>query len=249
MDRFKDKVVVVTGASRGMGRAHVQEFVREGAFVFFTDISEDEGKQLEIELDGRARFVRQDVTKEEDWKSLVALIDEAYGRLDVLVNNAGVAIQQPIGKMSLETYMKVVDINQVSVFLGLTHTFELLKRGRSPSVVNIASIAGIKTSKGGVAYSASKFAVRGMTELAAQEWAPLGIRVNSICPGAVETPMTMQDDVKELMAALKQTIPLGRIAKPIEITKAVMFLASEDSSYATGAHLVMDGGAIIKFGE
>lgn len=242
--KFENKVVLITGGSRGMGKVHVEEFVKEGAFVYFTDILENEGRLLEQELNGKAKFIRQDVANEQDWMNVAKIIDQEQGRLDILVNNAGIVCYKPLGVMTLDDYMRVINVNQVSVFLGMTHTLELLKKSEHGSIINISSIAGLRTSPYGSAYSSSKFAVRALTEVAAQEFAPFGIRVNAICPGAIETPMLVQEDTKEAVKEFAKRIPLKRIGQPVELTKAVMFFASyEDSAFCTGSTLVVDGGS------
>lgn len=242
---FENKVVLITGGSSGMGKCHVEHFANKGAIVYFTDIKEQEGMALANQLGQNVHFIAQDVASEQDWQHVANVIEQQQGKLDVLVNNAGIVTYAPIGQMSLEQYMRVVNVNQTSIFLGLSTMLELLKKGQNPSVINISSIAGIKTSPGGVAYSSSKFAVRAITEVAAQEFAPFGIRVNVICPGAVETPMLVQEDTKAAVEQFAKKIPLCRIGQPEELTKTVLFLASEDSSYMTGSTIVVDGGSCL----
>lgn len=247
MARFEDKVVLITGGAQGMGRSHVEAFVAEGAFVFFTDLLDLAGLELEKTLAGRARFIRQDVSDENGWKHVAEIIGAHSGRLDVLVNNAGISAHANIGEMNLDGFMKVIRVNQASVFLGLTHCFALLKKGVEPAVVNISSVAGVRATPGSIAYSGSKAAVKSMTEVAAQEWASHGIRVNTVCPGVIETPMVTEGDVKDFAAEVAKSNLLQRLGRPIELSKAVLYLASSDSSFVTGAHLVVDGGSIAKF--
>lgn len=245
MNRFKDKVVLVTGGARGMGKTHVEGFLKEGAFVFFTDILTNEGETLAKSLGSRCQFLKHDVSSERDWESVVAVINKKFGKLDVLINNAGIARFNLIEHMPLEDYMRVINVNQVSVFLGLKHCYPLLKQGKDASVVNISSVAGLKTSKGGAGYNSSKFAVNALSAVAANEWAADGIRVNTVCPGAVETPMIVQEDTKDLVEQFIESIPLKKIGKPEELTNMVMFLASTDSSFTTGSIFVADGGSML----
>lgn len=241
--KFKNKVVLITGGARGMGKSHAEAFVKEGATVFITDILPEEGEKVAKSLKN-CFFIKQDVSKEEDWINVIKKIDEQCGRLDILVNNAGIVLFKPIGMMTLNEYMRVINVNQVSVFLGMTHAFNLLKKGKDASVVNISSVAGLRGMPAGAAYNSSKFAVRALTEVAALDWAPYKIRVNTICPGAVNTNMiNVGDDLKDLFKGFVESIPMKRISEPEELTKAVLFLASSDSSYCTGSTIVVDGGS------
>lgn len=243
MGRLDGKVAVITGGARGMGAEHVRVFVAEGAKVLFTDILVKEGEALAADLGGNVRFVRQDVTSEEDWKTVVAEVEKTFGPVNILVNNAGVVLYNSIEAMSLQDYMRVININQVSVFLGMKYILPSMKLAGCGSIINISSIAGLKGTNYGTAYSSSKFAVRGLTQSAALEFAPYCIRVNSVYPGAIETPMLVQEDTKAKVEAFAQTIPCKRIAKPIEVSKAVLFLASDESSYCIGTDLVVDGAS------
>ncbi|MBO0992838.1 SDR family NAD(P)-dependent oxidoreductase [Bacillus sp. SD088] len=243
MGKLVGKVAIITGGARGMGASHVRQFVKEGAKVVFTDILVEEGEALAKELGDNAKFIRQDVTKAKDWDQVVAETEEAFGPINILVNNAGIAFHKLIEQMTEEEYRKVMDINQVSVFLGMKAVLSSMRKTENGSIVNISSINGLKGSVAAVAYSASKFAVRGMNKSAALEFAPYGIRVNSVHPGAIATPMIVQEDNKEMVEEFAQTIPLKRIAKPEEVTNMVLFLASDDSSYCTGSEFVVDGGS------
>lgn len=246
MERFKDKVVLVTGGSRGMGLSHVKELIREGAQVYFTDILEEEGKAAQKLLGNKAHFIKQDVSSEKDWVNVAEIIEKQYGKLDVLIHNAGIAPSGLIETSSLSDYMKVINVNQVSTFLALHYCLPLLKKGENASVVNISSIAGLRTLGGLGAYSSSKFAVLALTQVAAQEWAPFKIRVNAVCPGVVDTPMVHVEGTEELAEMMKEQIPLKRFGQPYELTKAVLFLASEDSSFTTGVSFVVDGGGSLR---
>ncbi|MDD3397534.1 MAG: SDR family NAD(P)-dependent oxidoreductase [Clostridia bacterium] len=240
--KFKNKIVLITGGARGMGKTHAEAFVKEGATVFITDVLTAEGEEIASSLKN-CSFIKQDVSKEADWINVIKKIDEKYGKLDILVNNAGIVLFKPLGMMTFDEYMRVVNVNQVSVFLGMTHSLNLLKKGTDASVINISSVAGLKGMPAGAAYNSSKFAVRALTEVAALDWAPYKIRVNTICPGAVDTAMLGSDDIKDLFKEYVNSIPMKRIGQPEELTKAVMFLASSDSSYCTGSTIVVDGGS------
>lgn len=244
MKRFENKIVLVTGGARGIGSNTVRRFIAEGAKVYFTDILTEEGMNLAEEQKGQAVFIKQDVTKEDDWKNVIATIEEAEGRLDILVNNAGIAIHAAIGEMTLHQYMQAVNVNQVSVFLGLTYALPLLKKGDGASVINISSVAGMRANPYEVAYAGSKFAVKAMSQVAALEFAPFKIRVNSIYPGLVETPMSMKEEYKEAIEGIKERNPLKRIASVDDVSNMILFLSSNEASYVTAGEFVVDGGTI-----
>lgn len=245
MGRLEGKVALITGGARGMGAEHVRRFVAEGAKVLFSDVLVKEGKALEAQLGNKAKFIKQDVTSEEEWKMAVSEAENTFGPVNILVNNAGIVINDLIENMSLDTYMKVINVNQVSIFLGMKYVLPSMKKAGSGSIVNISSIAGIKASPATAAYSSSKFAVRALTQTAALEFAPYGIRVNSIHPGLIDTDMIKGDDVKDAVNKIAQSLPLRRVARPEEVTNLLLFLASDESSYCTGSEFVVDGGALI----
>ncbi|MFD1452340.1 MULTISPECIES: SDR family NAD(P)-dependent oxidoreductase [Oceanobacillus] len=239
MDRLKGKVVIVTGGARGMGAQHVRRMVEEGAKVAVTDILEEDGRKLEQELGSNVLFIKHDVTKAEDWEKVVRETEEAFGPINVLINNAGIDISEiDLEDYPEETYRKVIDVNQVSVFLGMKHAAPSMKKTKEGSIVNISSLAGIIGAYKKGAYTASKFAVRGMTKSAALELGEFGIRVNSVHPGFIRTPMTEHLINDELVSMF----PLRRAGEPEEVTNLVIFLASDESSYMTGSELVIDGG-------
>lgn len=247
MAKLEGKVALITGGARGMGAEHVRRFVAEGAKVFFTDILEEEGKALEAQLGANAKFMKQDVTSEEEWKTVIAEAEKTFGPINILVNNAGIATSGSIEDMSLDAFMNVIKVNQVSVFLGMKYVLPSMKKAGSGSIINISSINGLKATAGSAAYSASKFAVRAMTQSAALEFIQYGIRVNSVHPGLISTPM-LAGDTEEAKAAIDrmaEAIPMKRIARPEEVTNLVLFLASEESSYCTGAAFVVDGGILL----
>lgn len=242
MARLDGKVAIITGGARGMGASHVRRFVSEGAKVVFTDILVEEGQALAKELGQNAIFLEHDVTNATDWDSIVAEAEVKFGPVDILVNNAGIAPNKPIEHTTEEEYRKVIDVNQVSVFLGMKAVYTSMKKAKTGSIVNVSSLAGLIAGRNQIAYVASKFAVRGMTKAAALEFGEYGIRVNSIHPGIIETPMTMNEETEAMLAEISKTIPLGRTAKPEEVTNLVLYLASDESSYSTGSEFVIDGG-------
>lgn len=247
MGRFDGKVVLITGGARGQGASHSRKFVEEGAKVVLTDVLAEDGEALARELGENAKFIKHDVRSAEDWYSVVAETEAAFGPIDVLVNNAGVALNKRLEELTEAEYRRVIDINQVSVFLGMKAVVPSMKKNGGGSIINISSINGLRGSAGNLAYDASKFAVRGMTKSAALELAEYGIRVNSIHPGVIETPMVMQDDVKDFVKQITEAIPLKRTGQSEDITKLVLFLASDDSSYSTGSEFVADGGLTAKY--
>ena len=241
--RFEGRVVLISGAARGMGETEARRFAAEGATVIIGDVRADEGEAVAADLGGSARFAMLDVTSEDDWERTVRAADDEFGRLDVLVNNAGIAPITPIIGGSPDDYLKVVMVNQVGVFLGMRAAAPAMKSGgRGGSIVNISSIDGIIGMPGVAGYVSSKFAVRGMTKTAALELAPYGIRVNSVHPGYIDTPMLREPMGDALTDKLARTVPLGRLGTTSDIANLVLFLASDDSGYCTGSEFVVDGG-------
>ena len=240
MARLEGKVAIITGAARGMGAAHARRFVAEGAKVVLTDLNVEEGTALASELGENALFVEQNVTSADEWANVVAEAEKAFGPVNVLVNNAGISISKSFLQMTEEEYRRIVDINQVSVFLGLKTVVPSMQKAGGGSIVNISSINGIVG--GAVGYTDTKFAVRGMTKAAAMECSHYGIRVNSVHPGVIETPMVTQGDAVEAIKEFAKHIPLKRMAQPEEVTNLVLFLASDESSYSTGSEFIVDGG-------
>lgn len=242
MGRLNGKVVIVTGGASGMGASHARRFVEEGAKVVITDVNERNGQALAEELGDNIRFIRHDVTNKEQWDQIIAETEEVFGPVTGLINNAGVGILEPTESMSEEVYRKVIDINQVSVFLGMQAVLLSMRKAGGGSIVNISSLSGLVGNMGGIAYNASKFAVRGMTKVAALEFAPDNIRVNSIHPGVIETPMIAEEGNTELIEEMSKAIPLKRIAKPVEVSNLALYLVSDESSYSTGSEFVIDAG-------
>jgi 3alpha(or 20beta)-hydroxysteroid dehydrogenase len=242
MGRVSGKVTIVTGAARGMGASHARRLVAEGAQVMLTDVLDGEGAALAQQLGDNARFLHHDVTQEAEWQRIVAETEAAFGPVSVLVNNAGIASFSPIETTEESTYRRVIDINQVSVFLGMKSVIASMKRAGGGSIINISSIAGLVGSPMAQAYTASKFAVRGMTKAAAVELAPYNIRVNSIHPGLILTPMIDTPNAEPLAAGMANATPAGRIGEPDEVSSVVLLLASDETRFSTGAEFVVDGG-------
>lgn len=247
-DRMTGKVVIVTGGARGMGAEHVRRFVEEGAQVVFGDILDDEGEALASELGPDATFVHQDVTSEADWKTIIDTAKDAYGLPTVLVNNAGITSaggEKPLEDTTKEEFERVLDVNLVSTFLGIRAVTPVMREAGGGSIVNVSSAAGLVGMTDLGAYIASKTGVNGLTKAAAAELGQYGIRVNSVHPGAILTPMTR--DIPEVAAMVEPVVnltPLGRVGVPEEVTSAVLYLSSDDSSFSTGAQFVVDGGFV-----
>jgi 3alpha(or 20beta)-hydroxysteroid dehydrogenase len=244
MNRLAGKVALITGSARGMGEAHARLFVAEGAKVILTDLSEQAGQAIAQELGENALFLKHDVTKLADWQRVVAEGEAKFGPVTVLVNNAGVL--GPIAdttELTEDGYLKVCAINQHGVFYGMQAVIPSMLKAGLGSIVNISSVAGIVSIYGApsLAYVASKFAVRGMTKKTAVEFGGKNIRVNSVHPGFINTPMMAEATNEEGGDALS-LIPLGRLAEPKEVSQLVLFLASDESSYITGTEHIIDGG-------
>jgi 3alpha(or 20beta)-hydroxysteroid dehydrogenase len=242
-ERLTGKVALISGAARGMGEAEARLFAAEGASVVVCDIRDELGEKVAIDLGDRGLYQHLDVRDENDWQQAVTNTLERFGQLDVLVNNAGILKTSLIEDTSLDEYRSVIDVNQVGCFLGMRAAVPALRTAGGGSIVNISSVSGLTGLAGMAAYTASKFAIRGMTKVAAQEFGPYGIRVNSVHPGGVKTEM-----VAGLAAnggggqSLNVPQPVLRMAEPEEIAALVLFLASDESSYCTGAEFVVDGG-------
>ncbi|MFN0026151.1 MAG: glucose 1-dehydrogenase [Acidimicrobiales bacterium] len=242
--RLAGKVAIVTGGARGQGEAEVRLFAAEGAKVIISDVLVEPGQALADELGGDVIFTRHDVSSEEEWQHTVALAEERFGRIDVLVNNAGIAFTAPIADHTVADFERVTAVNQVGVFLGIRSVIDPMSRAGGGSIVNISSGAGLRATKYMIAYAASKYAVTGMTAAAALELARQKIRVNSIHPGVIETPM-LGGISPEMHAGLVRATPMRRMGEPAEIARVALFLASDESSYMTGAHVPVDGGSIV----
>ncbi len=239
--RVEGKVALISGGARGMGASHARLLVEEGAKVVIGDILDDEGKALAAEINATgdaARYVHLDVTQPDQWDAAVATATSEFGKLDVLVNNAGIVALGQLKNFDLGKWQKVIDVNLTGTFLGMRVAVEPMTAAGGGSIINVSSIEGLRGAPAVHPYVASKWAVRGLAKSAALELAPLNIRVNSIHPGFIRTPMTAK--LPEDMV----TIPLGRPGESREVSTFVVFLASDDSSYATGSEFVMDGGLV-----
>ena len=240
MDRLKHKIAIITGAAQGMGASHARKFIEEGAKVVLTDLNEEKGSALASELGDNAMFIKHNVTSADGWETVVAETEKAFGPVDVLVNNAGITMAKSLLELTEDEYRRIVDINQVSVFLGVKTVIPSMQKAKGGSIINISSINGIVG--GAIGYTDTKFAVRGITKAAAIEGAHYGVRVNSVHPGVIATPMVVQADTKAVVEEFAKHIPLKRIAQPEEVSSLVVYLASDESSYSTGAEFIVDGG-------
>ncbi|HEY7364226.1 MAG TPA: glucose 1-dehydrogenase [Methylomirabilota bacterium] len=250
MGKLDGKVALISGGARGQGAAEAETFTREGARVVFGDIRDAEGRKVEAAIraaGGEATYVHLDVTSEADWESAVKTATSRYGRLDILINNAGILIPRvPIEERTAAEWDQVMAVNAKGVFLGTKHAIPAMRRSGGGSIVNISSVAGIGQSQHQEpAYAASKGAIRIFTKVTASQHAKDRIRCNSVHPGPVDTEMfhAAFRDPQALERRL-QRIPLGRMGTVAEIVTAVLYLASDDSSYITGSELVIDGGAL-----
>lgn len=238
------KVALITGAARGQGREEALRFVEAGAAVMLGDVLDDEGMELAAELGEAAAFLRLDVSDGDAWTAFVDAACARFGRVDVLVNNAGISDPRPLRDTDEATFRRMIDVNLVGAFLGMRAVVPAMESVGEGSIVNVSSIAGIRGGVGGTAYSASKFGLRGITKVAAIELGPLGIRVNAILPGIIRTAMTagMLDGREEEFAS----VPCGRIGRPRDVAEAVVWLASPASGFVTGIDLVVDGGRTVR---
>jgi NAD(P)-dependent dehydrogenase (short-subunit alcohol dehydrogenase family) len=242
--RLAGKVALITGAASGMGRSEATIFAREGARVVLADVLEKEGQEAAKAIGDAARFVKLDVTSETGWQAVVTVAEREFGKLDVLVNNAGISGTYDPDLTSTEAWDRLMSINAKGVFLGMKHALPAMKRNRGGAIVNISSISGFAGQLGvHMAYNASKGAVRIMTKTAAVQWARDGIRVNSVHPGFMPPMRTSVGSANpEWRAKVLATVPMRREGRVEEVAHAVLFLASDEASYITGTELVVDGG-------
>lgn len=246
--RLDGKVAFISGGARGMGATEAKLFASEGAAVVFGDVLEKEGRRTEAEIidsGGKGIFIHLDVASEKSWEKAISTTIDKFGKLNILVNNAGVSGRALIEDTSVEEWDRIMDVNAKGTFLGTKAALPELKKADGASIINISSQLGIVGSDLGVsaAYQASKGAVRLLTKATALEYASEGIRCNSVHPAPVNTELTaVSRENPEVFAKTKSNIPLGRFAEPMEIAKAVLYLASDESSFMTGSELVVDGG-------
>jgi 3alpha(or 20beta)-hydroxysteroid dehydrogenase len=245
MDRLTGMVAIVTGAARGQGEAEARQFVAEGARVVLGDVLDEATAAVAADLGDAACAIRLDVTREDDWRAAVDLATARFGHLDVLVSNAGISpAPRPIARTPVDEYRRVIEINQIGMFTGVHVAAPVIAATGGGSIVLVSSVNGFVGAGGIAGYVSSKFAVRGLAKVAALELGRQGIRVNSVHPGPVDTPMIQPEawggfDMRPSLAA---TMPLGRVGRPEEIAELVTWLASDASSYCTGAEFVADGG-------
>jgi NAD(P)-dependent dehydrogenase (short-subunit alcohol dehydrogenase family) len=249
MGKLDDKVALISGGARGQGAAEAAVFAREGAKVVFGDVRDAEGQKVEaaIRADGDAVYLHLDVTSEGDWQRAVQTVLDRFGKLDILINNAGIVIPRvPIEERTVDDWDRVMAVNARGVFLGTKHSIPAMRRAGGGSIVNISSVAGIgQSAHQEPAYAASKGAVRIFTKVTAAQHAKDKIRCNSVHPGPVDTEMlhsAMSDP--EVLRRRLERVPLGRIGTVDEVVAVVLFLASDDASYVTGSEVVVDGGAL-----
>ena len=241
MARFDGKVVLISGAARGQGAAEARMLVAEGGKVVLGDVLEAEGAALARDLGAAAAFIPLDVTRQDDWARAVAAA-VAMGGLHGLVNNAGIYIPKTLMETDVALFDRHMRVNQLGCFLGMQAVVPAMERGGGGAIVNISSVAGLRGSPGAIAYSSTKWALRGMTKAAALDLAPRGIRVNSVHPGPIDTPM-LDARTAEQNDRRRRQVPMQRFGTAEEAARLVLFLLSDDSAYMTGAELAIDGGA------
>jgi len=251
MARIKGKIALITGATAGIGAAVALRLAEEDAHVFVSGRNEKAGHEVVAEIakaNGQATFLPLDVAEEEDWRRALKLIEEAHGRLDILVSNAGITMWQLIEDTALEDWQRIMAVNVDGVFLGTKHVIPLMRRGGGGSIVNISSVLGITGIAKRAAYTSSKAAVRLFTKCAALECAEYGIRVNSVHPAFIQTPMS--DHAAKIMFGDGATAaeefaafhPIGHIGEGLDIANGVLYLVSDEAAFSTGSELVIDGG-------
>jgi len=244
MGRLENKVALITGAARGQGAAAARRFVAEGARVVLADVLADDGKTLADDLGDAAVFQSLDVSNEDSWHATMQRVSDEFGRIDVLMNNAGVLHLSALGETELGDYQRVIGVNQTGTFLGMRAVVDLMTESGGGSIINVSSVEGLAGMPYFVPYTGSKFAIRGMTKAAALELGSQAIRVNSIHPGMIDTQMVRElaggDDVD--LSPVSEHIALGWLGRTDEIAAVAVFLASDDSSYCTGAEFPADGG-------
>ena len=245
MGQLDGKVAIITGAASGIGAAATRLFVAEGAKVVLADIQEEAGKKLAAELGNSTLFVRLDVTSEADWAKVVEATLAKFGRIDVLFNNAAIRDPKPLKETTVADMQRSFMINAVGPLLGMKATFDELAKTGNASIINVSSGNAVRTQPGTFPYTASKWAIRGISAVAASEFAGAGIRVNNIIPGMVATPMHATTNTAEILAHYEALVPMKRNGRPEELAQVALFLASDASSYMTGAEVHVDGGVLL----
>jgi 3alpha(or 20beta)-hydroxysteroid dehydrogenase len=248
MTMLEGKVAIITGAAVGMGASHARRFINEGARVVLTDVARQEGEALAAELGENALFLPLDVGDHRAWEAVVEQATAHFGLVTVLVNNAGIAgTYIPTAEIPVEDFLKIMHVNANGVFFGMRAVIPGMIAAGGGSIVNISSTAGMRFNPGSpnCAYAGSKFAIRGMTRAAASEYAAHKIRVNSVHPGPVLTPMVENGLTDDGRKAVASHVPLGRFAQPGELSEVVLFMASDASSYMTGSEVLVDGGMLV----
>ncbi len=242
-DRLAGKVAVISGAAKGQGEAEARLFVAEGASVVITDVLEEQGRAVARALGDAARFVRHDVASKDDWGTVVSTAVDAFGRVDVLINNAAIHWLRSIEDETIEEFQRLLSINLAGTFLGIKAVIAPMRAGGGGSIVNISSAAGLVGYAWHGAYASAKWGVRGLSRVAAIELGPSGIRVNSVHPGPINTDM-LGPDRAGLGDKRFSHIPLRRVGEPVEVAELVLFLASDASSYISGGEFTVDGGSL-----
>lgn len=240
MARLEGKVALITGGSRGQGEAEGRLFRNEGAEVYLTDVLVDEGTAAAADMG--ATFIEHDVTDRAAWDLVTKQVISDHGRIDILINNAGIFRIAGLAETDDALWDRIIAINQTGVFLGMQIVAPHMVANKGGSIINISSIAGLRGAGTAFAYGASKWAVRGMTRSVAQELAPHGVRVNSIHPGIIDTPMAQEFDRVGVRDMLEERIPMGHLAQASDVANLALFLASDESSYCTGSEFIVDGG-------
>jgi 3alpha(or 20beta)-hydroxysteroid dehydrogenase len=249
MARLAGKVAVITGAARGQGEATARAFADEGCRVVLGDLLDERGSKAAAELGAVARYEHLDVTSEQDWQHVVAAALDAFGRLDILVNNAGILSRVPTLELGVDEFRRVLDVNLVGAFLGTRAVVPAMLETGGGSIINISSVQGMVGRAGTPAYTASKFGLRGLTKTMALELGPLGIRINSVHPGGVDTEMVREPEpgVVYDTATLDRGhagIAIPRVGQPRDVALTTLFLASDEAGYITGTEVVVDGGLL-----
>jgi len=245
MKRFNNRTVIVTGSARGMGASHARGFVAEGGNVVIADVLEQEGRALADELGDHAIFSRLDVTSDRDWAATVAAAEDAFGPISVLINNAGIVRFGQIEDTEPNVWRQVIEVNLTGAYLGIRAVVSSMRKAGGGAIVNISSGAGFTATFGLAAYVASKWGVRGLTKTAALELGRDNIRVNSVHPGPIRTPMTAGPEAAAAVAAEASHLAIARVAEPDEITRLVLFVASDEASFSTGSEFIADGGVLL----